>query len=456
LERTADGAVRDITDELPFEIPESWEWVRLGSLINKLTDGTHRTPKYAESGVSFLSVKDMSDGRLNFNNTKFITHEEHAELYKRCNPEFGDVLLTKVGTTGIPVLVDTDKEFSLFVSVALLKFSQELLYGKYFIGLLQSPLVAVQCAENTRGVGNKNWVIRDIANTLVVLPPFDEQKRIVVRLNEVQPYLEKYDVAKQRLTTLNAAFPEALKKSILQAAVQGKLVPQDPADEPADALLERIRTEKEALIKAGKIKRNKHESVIFRRDNTHYEKQDGIERCIDDEIPFDVPENWAWVRLGTLCDYGECENVESCDIAPEAWLLDLEDIEKDSGRLLQRKRKHEVKSLSTKHRFTMGQVLYSKLRPYLNKVIIADEDGYCTSEILPLDFGMAVYDCYAQIYLMSPLFVAYATQCSYGVKMPRLGTQDGRSALVPLPPFAEQKRIISRVDALLLVRDRLI
>ena len=180
------------------------------------------------------------------------------------------------------------------------------------------------------------------------------------------------------------------------------------------------------------------------------------ERCIDDEIPFDLPDSWEWARLGTLCNYGECENAESCDIDPAAWLLDLEDIEKDSGRLVQRKQKREVNSVSTKHRFSIGQVLYSKLRPYLNKVIVADESGYCTSEILPLDFGETVYNRYAQTFLMSPYFVEYATQCSYGVKMPRLGTQDGRNALVALPPLAEQHRIAKRVEALLEICRRII
>jgi len=225
---------------------------------------------------------------------------------------------------------------------------------------------------------------------------------------------------------------------------------KDPHDEPASVLLDRIRAERERMIRGGKIKRGKDESVIFRRDNSHYEIRDGIERCIDDEIPFDIPDNWAWTRLGTLCNFGDCENTESVKIAPDAWLLDLEDIEKDSGCLLQRKRKGGIKSLSTKHRFFKGQVLYSKLRPYLNKVIIADEDGYCTSEILPLDFGSTMYNRYAQVFLMCPYFVGYANQCSYGVKMPRLGTQDGRSALVPVPPDNEQRRIVAQIDAILL------
>jgi type I restriction enzyme S subunit len=154
----------------------------LGALLNKLTDGAHHTPKYTESGVPFLSVKDISSGKINLTNTKLISMEEHAELYKRCNPERGDILLTKVGTTGIPVLVDTDDEFSLFVSVALLKFDKHLLCGEYLVKLIESPLVGTQCTENTRGVGNKNWVMRDIANTLVVLPPIAEQRRIVEKI----------------------------------------------------------------------------------------------------------------------------------------------------------------------------------------------------------------------------------------------------------------------------------
>ncbi len=185
------GIERCIDDEIPFEIPESWCWVRLGTVLQKLTDGAHSTPKYVESGIPFISVKDISNGKLGFANCKFITVEEHSELYKRCNPEKGDILLTKVGTTGIPVIVDTEEEFSLFVSVALLKFNQTMMYNKYLIALINSPLVQKQADKNTRGVGNKNWVMRDIANTLIALPPLFEQHRIVQKLNDIFLILKK-------------------------------------------------------------------------------------------------------------------------------------------------------------------------------------------------------------------------------------------------------------------------
>ena len=178
-------------DEIPFDIPDSWCWCRLGEIVNKLTDGTHRTPKYVEKGIPFLSVKNLSSGKLDFENTKFITPEEHKELYTRCNPEKGDMLLTKVGTTGIPVINDSDIEFSLFVSVALLKFSHEYINEKYFLYLLQSPLVQEQAQENTKGVGNKNWVMDAIAKTVLVLPPLSEQKRIVAAIEQLLPLCEK-------------------------------------------------------------------------------------------------------------------------------------------------------------------------------------------------------------------------------------------------------------------------
>ena len=186
-----DGKERCIADEVPFELPESWCWCRLGDILLKLTDGTHSTPKYTESSIPFISVKDVSSGKLDFSNCKHISEKEHTELYDRCNPEIGDILLTKVGTTGIPVIVDTDLPFSLFVSVALLKFNQELLYNKYLLYMINSPLVQKQAAENTKGVGNKNWVMRDIANTLIVTPPIEEQHRIVAKIEEIMPMIER-------------------------------------------------------------------------------------------------------------------------------------------------------------------------------------------------------------------------------------------------------------------------
>ncbi|MBQ2560031.1 MAG: restriction endonuclease subunit S [Fibrobacter sp.] len=199
-------------DDIPFELPANWEWCRLEDIVWHLSDGTHKTPKYAESGIPFVSVKNMSSGRLSFTNTKFISKEESDILNQRCNPEKGDLLLSKVGTTGIPVIVDVDFQFSLFVSLALIKFFPNLIDSSFFVYSIYSPLVQTQVKEHTRGVGNKNWVLNDIAKTIMAIPPLAEQKRIVAKLEQVLPLAEEYGAAQEQLDKLNKELPEALKK----------------------------------------------------------------------------------------------------------------------------------------------------------------------------------------------------------------------------------------------------
>ena len=174
-----------IDDEIPFDIPNNWEWTRIKNIVTKLTDGAHKTPKYIDNGIPFLSVKDMSSGYLDFSDTKYISQEDFERIYQRCNYEYGDILLTKVGTTGIPIIIDTNKDFGLFVSVALLKFNHDFIYNEFLVHLINSPLVQLQCIENTKGVGNKNWVLRDIGNTLITIPPLNEQLRIVEELKKI-------------------------------------------------------------------------------------------------------------------------------------------------------------------------------------------------------------------------------------------------------------------------------
>jgi len=245
----------------------------------------------------------------------------------------------------------------------------------------------------------------------------------------------------------------ALREKVLDLAIRGKLVPQDPNDEPASVLLERIREQKRQMVREGKLKAKdiKDDSIIYvGEDNLHYEKfADGTEKCIEDEIPFELPQGWAWCRFRVFCPYGECEKYETLEISDDDWILDLEDIEKHTGRILAFVTKAERNSLSTKHKFYKGQVLYSKLRPYLNKVVIAPKDGYCTSEIIPLKLYGKILPKYIQLFLMSDTFLSYVNLISYGVKMPRLGTDDGKKAIIAIPPLKEQERIVEKYESIL-------
>ena len=172
-------------DQIKYSIPDTWVWTRIGDILYKLTDGVHQRPNYTNEGVPFLSVKDMSQGTIDFSDCKYISLEDHEKIYPRCNSEYGDVLLSKVGTTGVPAIVETKEIFDLFVSVALLKFNHKMINQDFLRYLIMSPIVQQQVSINTRGVGNKNWVLRDIAGTLIPLPPKEQQNKIANMLSKL-------------------------------------------------------------------------------------------------------------------------------------------------------------------------------------------------------------------------------------------------------------------------------
>ena len=223
-----------------------------------------------------------------------------------------------------------------------------------------------------------------------------------------------------------------LRQKILDLAIRGKLVPQDSNDEPASVLLERIKAEKERLIKEGKIKRSKKSAKTS--DTPHYEN-----------VPFEVPESWVWTTLGEISNYGDCNNVSVIDIAADEWILELEDLEKDTASIIQMLSKKERNIKGVRHKFKKGDVLYSKLRTYLNKVLVAPKNGFCTTEIIPFNSYCEISNFYLCHVLRSAYFLDYTQQCGYGVKMPRLSTNDACRGMIPLPPLAEQHRIVAEI-----------
>jgi len=243
-----------------------------------------------------------------------------------------------------------------------------------------------------------------------------------------------------------------LKNSILQWAIQGKLVPQDPNDEPASVLLDKIRQEKERLIKEKKIKRDKNASIIYRgEDNSYYEKilATGEVKCIDEEVPFEIPQGWEWCRLGEISTYAQTKRkINASNADSQLWGLDLEDIEK-GGRLLNIKTVGERKAIGDKTIFNRGDILYSKLRPYLLKILVAPEGGICTPEIIPFTCYGNICKDYIVSFLKSPYVDDYINSVTFGVKMPRVSTETMTSLLVPLPPLSEQFRIDTKAKELM-------
>lgn len=427
-EKFADGSVKCIEDEIPFELPDGWAWARFSTItINR---DSERKPISSSQRTGVEKIYDYygASGKI-----------DKIDKYIFCER------LLLIGEDGAN-LVTRSKPIAFFAE------------GLYWVNnhahCIDSPdkllleylcfyINAISLEKYVTGSAQPKMTQDNMNSILIPLPPYNEQKRLSQHLDEIMAMVDRIEIGKiESIELISKA-----KSKILDLAIRGQLVPQDPDDEPASVLLERIRAEKEELIKQGKLKRDKKESVIFRgEDNSYYLRSGELTESLEDWAFEGLPDSWSVCCLGELCDYGNCINVDTVDIAESAWMLDLEDIEKDSGVVLQKVRKAERNAASTKHWFHKGQVLYSKLRPYLNKVVLADEDGYCTSEILPLEFERNIIPQYARYYLMSPTFLRYANKCSYGVKMPRLGAADGTKAIIPVPPLEEQKRIVIAIE----------
>ena len=287
-----------IADEVPFEIPESWEWVRLGKIVY------NRGQMKPIDDFCYIDIGSIDNKNQKLNDKEFIITADKAPSRARKIVAIGDILYSTVRPY-LHNMCIVNRTFS-HQPIASTGFAALTchtgFYNKFLFYYLMSPDfdAYANSTDNAKGVAYPAINDAKLYRALIPVPPEEEQKRIIKRLKKVLPYVDTYSTTYSETESLNNAFPDRIKKSILQEAVQGKLVPQNPSDEPASVLLERIRAEKQKLIAEGKIKKDKHESVIFRRDNSHYEKLDGIERCIDDEIPFEIPESWEWTRLGQI------------------------------------------------------------------------------------------------------------------------------------------------------------
>ena len=435
--------VRSLADKVPFDIPDSWEWVRLGSIVYNRGQITPSTD------FCYIDIGSIDNKNQKLNPTDTVIAPDKAPSRARKLVDKGDVLYSTVRPY-LHNMCIVDRDFSCIpiasTGFAVLTCHAELC-NKFLLYYMMSPDFDAYAnnTDNAKGVAYPAINDDRLYKALIPIPPLREQFRIVSAIESVDASIRDYGVKEEALRALNGSFPESLKKSILQEAVQGKLVPQDPSDEPAEALLERIRVEKQRLIKESKIKKDKHESIIFRRDNSHYEKLDGIERCIDDEIPFDLPKSWEWVRFFSVVDIATNlvrpeEYADYMHIAPD-------NIEKATGTLFECHTVQQDKVASPNHLFYKGQIIYSKIRPLLRKAVIAPFDGLCSADMYPLN--TAINRKYLLKYMLSDAFnLQVATAMSSRVKMPKINQDELSKILIPIPPMQEQERIVSKIEEL--------
>ncbi len=437
-----------IADEVPFEIPESWEWVRL-STVNEMYVGnsineTEKKQKYTglNDGYYYIGTKDIEfNHTINYDNGVRIPYGLNKFRIARKN---SILMCIEGGSAGKKIaFINQDicfgNKLCCFYSLGV---NHMFLYH-----YLQCPVFQSVFKENTTGIiGGVS--VNVLKGLYIPIPPIEEQKRIVDKLQELLPHIEHYDKNEAFLGKLNTNFRDQLKKSILQEAIQGKLVPQNPNDEPASVLLKRIREEKQRLIKEGKIKKDKHESVIFRRDNSYYEKLDGIERCIDNETPFEIPSSWEWVRLGTIYQHntGKTLNSANCSGKLMTYIttsnLYWNRFEIDSLRKM-----YFSESDTEKYTVTKGDLLVCEGGDIGRAAVWSyDTDIRIQNHIHRLRSYIKL--CTEFYYYIFYLYKHAGWIGGKGIGIQGLSSTTLHSLLLPLPPLEEQTRITKQINLL--------
>ena len=441
--------MRSLADVVPFDIPDSWEWVRVRNCTELFNGRAFKPSDWTVMGLPIVRIQNLNDEKAPFNYyDKSVDKDVH--LYG------GELLFAWSGTPGTSfgAHIWRDQEAVLNQHIFKLLFDENALFKPYYMYALNQRVGSlIKAAHGSAGLQH---VTRGVfESTLIPLPPFAEQIRIVEKLNVLFPIVDHYSSAYDNLNNLQSAFPEALKKSILQEAVQGKLVPQDPSDEPAEALLERIRAEKQRLIKEGKIKKDKHESIIFRRDNSHYEKLDAAERCIDDELPFEIPDSWEWVRLGTVFQHntGKALNASNRDGEKLTYIT-------TSNLYWDRFVLDNLKTMP----FTDSEV--DKCTVQQGDLLVCEGGDIGRAAIWGSNKPMRIQNhihrlrayvpvCTRFFYYLFYLYKGAGWIGGKGIAIQGLSSNAIHNLLFPLPPLREQERIVSAIDTALDVVQKL-
>ena len=436
-----------MADEIPFDIPDSWEWVRFGNIVANYD--SKRRPVTKEQ-------RKNEHGYYDYYGATGAIDRVDDYIFE------GEYLM--IGEDGGNFFTERDNAFiasGRFWANNHVHIVQPILcdihFLKHFLDSCNLPKMGL-----INGIAVPKLNQEHLNSILVPLPPLSEQEAIVAELSKYAPLLDEYQLAYSEIKLLNDSFPERLKKSILQEAVQGKLVPQDPSDEPAEALLERIRAEKQRLIKEGKIKKDKHESVIFRRDNSHYEKLDGVERCIDDELPFEIPENWCWCRLKSIVNVVSARRVHQSDWRSEGVpfyrareigkLADTGSVENEL--FITEALYTEFSSSGVPH---PGDLMVTAVGTLGKTYIVKDSDRFYykdASVICFENFGK-ITPAYLKLLMYSPYMEDQIKQNSAGTTVGTITIVKANEYLIPLPPLMEQQRIVDQAERLKIHIDKL-
>ena len=425
-----------------WDIPESWRWVQLSD-VSIIQEGAGiRKWQYRDSGTQILCVTNILDGSIDIGKKElYISTEEYEEKYLHLTLNEGDIVTScSGGSWGKIAFFDVPKTMMLNTSTLRMRFFDDIADNNYLYYVCKSRFFKLQLMKQLSGM-QPNLGYAHYSRIMLPIPPLEEQHRIVAKIEELLPYIDRYAAAYEKLEQFNAKFPEDMKKSILQYAIQGKLVEQRPEEGTGEELYRQIQTEKQRLIKEGKIKKEKPLADIA-----------------EDEIPFDIPESWKWYRLGELTyNWGQkTPDNRFC-------YVDVGSVNNTSHTLNSENTVVEAKNASSRAKKIVkyGDVIFATIRPYLKNICIIDRD-FPYEPIVSTAF--AVMHCpegllnkYLYYYLLSPTFMSFANASdkAKGVAYPAIGEKDFFNGIIALPPLAEQKRIVAKIEELLPFCERL-
>lgn len=428
-------------DERPFEIPESWEWVRWGTLSESIQYG-YNAPAKEKGRIKMVRISDIQKGEIAWATTPFCDIEEKdIDAYKL---KKNDILFARTGgTVGKSYLVSEEPQEAIYAGYLIRTRYSSQLCPQYLKFFMDSSLYWEQLKDGTIATAQPNCNGQKLAKMILPLPPLAEQHRIVSKIEELLPKIDEYGKAQESLDKLNEELPERLKKSILQEAIEGRLVPQDPNDEPASVLLDKIRAEKKRLMKEGKLKKKDLEETPIS----------------EDETPFEIPDSWEWVKFGNLVSTstGKTPARGNTDFwgndYPWVSISDMKqgEIIKSTKECISQKAANDCfhNVISTKgtlimsFKLTVGRTSILGIDAYHNEAIIsiktyADKDNITRNYlavILPI--------------------IANSGDSKNAIKGKTLNSTSIYNLLVPLPPLAEQKRIVSKIEELFHEIDKL-
>ncbi|WP_342764067.1 restriction endonuclease subunit S [uncultured Methanobrevibacter sp.] len=442
------GEPECIDEEIPFEVPNNWIILRLKSLGISTSGKTPESKEIMKEGkYPYFKVGDMNT----IGNETFLQKTENylSEEYKGKKFDAQSIVYPKNGGA----LFTNKKRILKYESVVDLNTGvfkpYSCLYLKYIFYLFNT----IDFKKYYKGTAVPTLDKKRMDNLIFGLPPLNEQKRIVKKIDELIPYIENYDVLEEKLDKLNSEFPNKLKESILQEAIQGKLVPQDPNDEPASVLLERIQKEKEQLIKEKKIKRNNKESFIYKENNHFYEKigKNGEPKCIDEKLPFKIPENWEWVKLNTVVKLlGDgIHGTPKYDGNGDYYFINGNNL--NNGKIVFKDNTKKInyeEYLKHKRKLTENTVLVSINGTIGNVAFYNDEKIILGKSACYFNLFEDIYKYYIKILIESEYFIKYALKSATGTTIKNVSLKAMKNWLIPIPPINEQKEIVNKLEEL--------